>query len=194
MATPARTKRRRCLKRFITSTARLLKTRDFVEFEMVSSLDLANARAPNAACHAKPLPVEIQGQRNAVTREQQTLRQLAQTLLHQLQLITPTLLVRTFCQLETALRTVEKLISSNGWLDGKNARLMGTLLLYTKPAPSSDYYATLGDNRPFVLSRAMYLRMQNDGNLVIYNKASCATTTSGGSVVFGTHVNTMPEH
>ena len=86
---------------------KVTETRDLVEFEMVSSLDLA-MQEHQGGLSCKTFASGNIRAKSAVIQEQRTLRQSVRQLLHQPQLITLLLLAQTFCQLETAL-TVERL-------------------------------------------------------------------------------------
>ena len=86
----------------------------------------------------------------------------------------------------SSLNDGEALISSNGfWMAKMQAD--GNLVVYAKPAPSSDTAKRATNTvRPV---GSYELRMQNDGNLVIYNKAVARNDYAGGSVVWAADVN-----
>ena len=164
---------------------KVAETRDFVEFEMVSSLDLANARAPRRLVMQNLCQWKYRGKECGYTGTAD-FTPVGQT-------VTYTSAVNyTYTSgadkllAGNTLAVGESLVSSNGFFTAV-MQSDGNFVTYTKPEPVSKYakWATntvrpIGD---------YVLVMQNDGNLVIYNNALARNDYEGGSVIWntGTH-------
>ena len=164
---------------------KVAETRDFVEFEMVSSLDLANARAPRRLVMQNLCQWKYRGKECGYTGTAD-FTPVGQT-------VTYTSAVNyTYTSgadkllAGNTLAVGESLVSSNGFFTAV-MQSDGNFVTYTKPEPVLKYakWATntvrpIGD---------YVLVMQNDGNLVIYNNALARNDYEGGSVIWntGTH-------
>jgi lambda family phage minor tail protein L len=164
---------------------KVAETRDFVEFEMVSSLDLANARAPRRLVMQNLCQWKYRGKECGYTGTAD-FTPIGQS-------VTYTSAVNyTYTSgadkllAGSTLAVGESLVSSNGFFTAV-MQSDGNFVTYTKPEPVTKYakWATntinpLGD---------YVLVMQNDGNLVIYNNALARNDYAGGSVIWntGTH-------
>jgi len=164
---------------------KVAETRDFVEFEMVSSLDLANARAPRRLVMQNLCQWKYRGKECGYTGTAD-FTPVGQT-------VTYTSAVNyTYTSgadkllAGSTLAVGQSLVSSNGFFTAVMQK-DGNFVTYTKPEPVFKYakWATntvrpIGD---------YVLVMQNDGNLVIYNNALARNDYAGGSVIWntGTH-------
>ena len=164
---------------------KVAETRDFVEFEMVSSLDLANARAPRRLVMQNLCQWKYRGKECGYTGTAD-FTPVGQTVTY----TSATNYTHTSgadkLLAGSTLAVGESLVSSNGFFTAVMQR-DGNFVTYTKPEPALKYakWATntvrpIGD---------YVLVMQNDGNLVIYNNALARNDYEGGSVVWntGTH-------
>ena len=164
---------------------KVTETRDLVEFEMVSSLDLATARAPRRLVMQKLCQWKYRGKECGYTGTAD-FTPIGQTI------TTSTATNYTFTSganilsAGNSLNSGEALISSNGYWMAK-MQADGNLVVYAKPAPSSDTAKRATNTVPGLGDYE--LRMQNDGNLVIYNKAVARNDYAGGSVVWAADVN-----
>ena len=163
---------------------KVTETRDLVEFEMVSSLDLATARAPRRLVMQNLCQWKYKGKECGYTGTTD-FTPIGRTI------TTETATNYTFTSganilsAGSSLNSGEALISSNGFFMAKMQK-DGNFVIYTKPEPSTQnaMWATntvpgLGDYE---------LRMQNDGNLVIYNKAVARNDYANGSVIWSPQV------
>ena len=164
---------------------KVAETRDFVEFEMVSSLDLANARAPRRLVMQNLCQWKYRGKECGYTGTAD-FTPVGQT-------ITLTSAVNyTYTSgadkllAGNTLAVGESLVSSNGFFTAV-MQSDGNFVTYTKPEPV-EKYAKWRTNTVRPLGDYV-LVMQNDGNLVIYNNALARNDYEGGSVIWntGTH-------
>lgn len=146
---------------------KVAETRDFVEFEMVSSLDLANARAPRRLVMQNLCQWKYKGKECGYTGSAD---------------YTPvgTQIVKTAAAsypyssgndvLTAGSELIEgqSLVSSNGWFTAV-MQADGNFVIYTKPEPTYDYYNDWATGTQNPIGRYKIV-MQNDGNLVVYNR------------------------
>ena len=164
---------------------KVAETRDFVEFEMVSSLDLANARAPRRLVMQNLCQWKYRGKECGYTGTAD-FTPVGQTVTYTSATNYTYTSGADKLLAGSTLAVGESLVSSNGFFTAVMQR-DGNFVTYTKPEPALKYakWATntvrpIGD---------YVLVMQNDGNLVIYNNALARNDYEGGSVVWntGTH-------
>jgi lambda family phage minor tail protein L len=159
------------------------ETRDFVEFELTSSLDLANARAPRRLVMQNLCQWVYRGRECGYTGTDDFTPQGRQV-------------VRTAAASYTygsgqdkltagnQLDINEALVSTNGWFTAKMQR-DGNFVVYKKPTPEIQNY--VWDTKSNRNIGDYSLVMQNDGNLVIYDNAVARNDYEGGSVVWSTN-------
>jgi lambda family phage minor tail protein L len=166
---------------------KVAETRDFVEFEMVSSLDLANARAPRRLVMQNLCQWKYRGKECGYTGTAD---------------FTPTGQTVTYTSAVNysytsgadkllagnTLAVGESLVSSNGFFTAV-MQSDGNFVTYTKPEPVQKYakWATNTIRPP----GDYVLVMQNDGNLVIYNNALARNDYEGGSVIWSTDTHQL---
>ena len=164
---------------------KVAETRDFVEFEMVSSLDLANARAPRRLVMQNLCQWKYRGKECGYTGTAD-FTPVGQTVTYTSATNYTYTSGADKLLAGNTLAVGESLVSSNGFFTAV-MQSDGNFVTYTKPEPVQKYakYATntvrpIGD---------YVLVMQNDGNLVIYNNALARNDYEGGSVIWntGTH-------
>ena len=145
---------------------KVAETRDFVEFEMVSSLDLANARAPRRLvmqnlCQWKYRGKECGYDENAdYNAAGDTIVKTAAT----------SYTYNSGADKLTAgneLTGGQSLVSSNGWFTAV-MQPDGNFVIYTKPEATYDFFNNWASNSVRGLGDYK-LVMQTDGNLVIYD-------------------------
>ena len=164
---------------------KVTETRDLVEFEMVSSLDLANAKAPRRLVMQNLCQWKYKGKECGYTGTAD-FTPIGQTV------TTSTAANFTFTSganilsAGSSLNNGDALISSNGfWMAVMQSD--GNFVTYSKPAPEQRYFVWATQTiRPI---GEYETRMQNDGNLVIYNKAVARNDYAGGSVVWAANVH-----
>jgi hypothetical protein len=164
---------------------KVAETRDFVEFEMVSSLDLANARAPRRLVMQNLCQWKYRGKECGYTGTAD-FTPIGQSVTYTSAVNYAYTSGADKLLAGNTLAVGESLVSSNGFFTAV-MQSDGNFVTYTKPEPVFKYakWATntirpLGD---------YVLVMQNDGNLVIYNNALARNDYAGGSVIWntGTH-------
>ena len=165
---------------------KVAETRDFVEFEMVSSLDLANARAPRRLVMQNLCQWKYRGKECGYTGTADftpvgaSITKTAAT----------SYTYNSGADKLTAgneLTDGQSLISSNGWFTAVLQR-DGNFVIYTKPEPTYDYYNNWASNS--VRGIGDYkLVMQADGNLVIYDTSVDRDDYEGGSVVWSPNIH-----
>lgn len=164
---------------------KVAETRDFVEFEMVSSLDLANARAPRRLVMQNLCQWKYRGKECGYTGTAD-FTPVGQTVTYTSAANYTYTSGADKLLAGNTLAVGESLVSSNGFFTAVMQK-DGNFVTYTKPEPVLKYakWATntvrpIGD---------YVLVMQNDGNLVIYNNALARNDYEGGSVIWntGTH-------
>lgn len=161
---------------------KLAETRDFVEFELSSSLDLANARAPRRLVMQNLCQWKYRGRECGYTGTDDftpTGRQV---------ILTPAANYAYGSNQHkltsgSQLNINEALVSANGWF---TARMQndGNFVVYKKPVPAAQNY--VWDTKSNRQEGDYSLVMQNDGNLVIYNNAVARNDYAGGSVLWST--------
>lgn len=159
---------------------KVTETRDFVEFEMVSSLDLANARAPRRLVMQNLCQWKYRGKECGYTGTAD-FTPVGQT-------VTYTSAVNyTYTSgadkllAGNTLAAGQSLVSSNGYFTAVMQQ-DGSFVTYTKPEPVVKYFKwSTGTIRPL---GDYVLVMQNDGNLVIYNNDLDRNDYEGGSVIW----------
>ena len=167
---------------------KVAENRDFVEFELVSSFDMANTKAPRRLVMQNLCQWEYKSKECGysgsnvfdVTGEQKTL--VAATgfgySANQEKLAA-----------DTELTEGNELVSTNGWFAAV-VQADGNFVVYRKPEkiPANAVWATdtnIGRN-----ANGYTLVMQRDGNLVLYNDDVARNDYAGGSVVWtGTDTN-----
>ncbi len=166
---------------------KVTETRDFVEFEMVSSLDLANARAPRRLVMQNLCQWKYRGKECGYTGTAD-FTPVGQT-------VTYTSAVNyTYTSgadkllAGNTLAAGQSLVSSNGYFTAVMQQ-DGSFVTYTKPEPVVKYFKwSTGTIRPL---GDYVLVMQNDGNLVIYNNALARNDYAGGSVIWSTDTHRL---
>ena len=164
---------------------KVTETRDLVEFEMVSSLDLANARAPRRLVMQNLCQWKYKGKECGYSGTAD-FTPIGQTITIETATNYTFTSGANILSAGNSLNNGEALISSNGFWMAK-MQPDGNFVTYAKPAPSSD--TDVWATRTARGVGNYELRMQNDGNLVIYDKAVDRNDYAGGSVVWstGTH-------
>ena len=161
---------------------KVTETRDLVEFEMVSSLDLANARAPRRLVMQNLCQWKYRGKECGYsgtadytpTGETVTITSAAN--------YTYTSGADKLLAGST-LTDGQSLVSSNGYWTAV-MQTDGNFVTYSKPEPTTKFSVWATNTvRPV---GSYTLVMQNDGNLVIYNNAVARNDYAGGSVVWAT--------
>ena len=166
---------------------KVTETRDFVEFEMVSSLDLANARAPRRLVMQNLCQWKYRGKECGYTGTAD-FTPVGQT-------VTYTSAVNyTYTSgadkllAGNTLAAGQSLVSSNGYFTAVMQQ-DGSFVTYTKPEPVVKYFKwSTGTIRPL---GDYVLVMQNDGNLVIYNNDLDRNDYEGGSVIWSTDTHRL---
>ena len=159
---------------------KVVETRDFVEFEMVSSLDLANARAPRRLVMQNLCQWKYRGKECGYTGTAD-FTPIGQSVTYTSAVNYAYTSGADKLLAGNTLAVGESLVSSNGFFTAV-MQSDGNFVTYTKPEPVQKYakWATntvkpIGD---------YVLVMQNDGNLVIYNNALARNDYEGGSVIW----------
>lgn len=159
---------------------KVAETRDFVEFELTSSLDLANARAPRRLVMQNLCQWKYRGRECGYTGTDDftpTRRQVVLTAAANYAYSSNQHKLTAGSQLNNN----EALVSSNGWFTAKMQR-DGNFVVYKKPVPEIQNY--VWDTKSNRQIGDYSLVMQNDGNLVIYNNAVSRSDYAGGSVLW----------
>ena len=159
---------------------KVAETRDFVEFELTSSLDLANARAPRRLVMQNLCQWKYRGRECGYTGTDDftpTRRQVV---------LTPAANYAYGSNQHkltagSQLNNNEALVSTNGWFTAKMQK-DGNFVVYKKPVPEIQNY--VWDTKSNRQLGDYSLVMQNDGNLVIYNNAVARNDYAGGSVLW----------
>ena len=164
---------------------KVAETRDFVEFEMVSSLDLANARAPRRLVMQNLCQWKYRGKECGYTGTAD-FTPVGQTVTYTSAANYTYTSGADKLLAGNTLAVGESLVSSNGFFTAV-MQSDGNFVTYTKPEPVEKYSKWRTNTvRPI---GDYVLVMQNDGNLVIYNNALARNDYEGGSVIWntGTH-------
>ena len=159
---------------------KVAETRDFVEFELTSSLDLANARAPRRLVMQNLCQWKYRGRECGYTGTDDftpTRRQVVLTPAANYAYGSNQHKLTAGSQLNNG----EALVSSNGWFTAKMQK-DGNFVVYKKPVPEIQNY--VWDTKSNRQIGDYSLVMQNDGNLVIYNNAVARNDYAGGSVLW----------
>lgn len=161
---------------------KVAETRDFVEFELVSSLDLANAKAPRRLVMQNLCQWKYRGKECGYTGTAD-FTPIGQTITY---ISAPNYSYESGqdkLQANSQLNNGQALVSPNGFFTAV-MQPDGNFVTYSKPEPVFKYskWAT-NTIRPI---GSYSLVMQNDGNLVIYNNAVARDDYAGGSVVWAT--------
>ena len=146
---------------------KVAENRDFVEFEMVSSLDLANARAPRRLVMQNLCQWKYKGKECGYGGEADYTpvgTQIVKTAATSY----PYSSGRDVLASGSTLLDGESLISPNGWFTAVMQN-NGEFVLYTKPEPTFDYYNDFVTTSVNKIGN-YYLEMQTDGNLVLYDR------------------------
>ena len=165
---------------------KVAETRDFVEFEMVSSLDLANARAPRRLVMQNLCQWKYRGKEcgyGGTTDYTSTGDQVVKT-------AATSYTYNSGADKLTAgseLSGGQSLVSSNGWFTAV-MQADGNFVIYTKPEPTYDFYNNWASNSVRGLGDYK-LVMQGDGNLVIYDNSVSRDDYNGGSVLWSPNVH-----
>jgi lambda family phage minor tail protein L len=161
---------------------KVTETRDFVEFELVSSFDMGDAKAPRRLVMQNLCQWEYKGKEcgysgsNAfdVTGEQITL--VAATgfgySTNQEKLTA-----------NSSLTEGNALVSTNGWFAAE-VQGDGNFVIYKKPAKTADNAIWSSGTNRGENTNGYTLVMQKDGNLVLYNDDVARNDYAGGSVVW----------
>ena len=168
---------------------KVTETRDLVEFEMVSSLDLANAKAPRRLVMQNLCQWKYKGKECGYSGTAD-FTPLGRTVTLKAATNYTFTSGANILSAGNSLNNGEALISSNGyWMAVMQSD--GNFVTYSKPAPEQQYFVWATQTvRPI---GEYELRMQNDGNLVIYNKAVARNDYAGGSVVWANGRNRIGE-
>jgi lambda family phage minor tail protein L len=159
---------------------KVTETRDLVEFEMVSSLDLATARAPRRLVMQNLCQWKYRGKECGYSGTED---------------FTPTgqTIVLTSAANYTYTSGADKLLAGSTLTDGQALissngywtavmQTDGNFVTYSKPEPTTKFAVwSIQKVRPI---GSYTLVMQNDGNLVVYNNAVARNDYNGGSVVW----------
>ena len=167
---------------------KVAENRDSVEFELVSSLDMANTKAPRRLVMQNLCQWEYKSKECGysgsnvfdVTGEQKTL--VAATSFgystNQEKLTA-----------DSSLTEGNQLVSTNGWFIAK-VQADGNFVIYKKPGGSSVHAIWSSGTDRGRNTNGYTLVMQRDGNLVLYNDDVARNDYAGGSVVWtGTDTN-----
>ena len=159
---------------------KVTETRDFVEFEMVSSLDLANARAPRRLVMQNLCQWKYRGKECGYTGTAD-FTPVGQTVTYTSAANYTYTSGADKLLAGNTLAAGQSLVSSNGYFTAVMQQ-DGSFVTYTKPEPVVKYFKwSTGTIRPL---GDYVLVMQNDGNLVIYNNDLDRNDYEGGSVIW----------
>ena len=161
---------------------KVAENRDFVEFELVSSFDMANVKAPRRLVMQNLCQWEYKSKEcgysgaDEFTVEGAPITSVAATgfgySANQEKLTAG-----------STLTEGNALVSTNGWFIAK-VQADGNFVIYKKPGGSSDHAIwSTGTNRG-ENTNGYTLVMQTDGNLVLYNDDVARNDYAGGSVVW----------
>ena len=166
---------------------KVAENRDFVEFELVSSFDMPNTKAPRRLVMQNLCQWEYKSKECGYAGDDEfTVTGTP---------ITPAA-ASGFGYSTNADKLVagaqlnenEALVSTNGWFTAK-MQPDGNFVIYKKPGGSTDHAIWATNTNIGTNANGYSLRMQADGNLVIYNDDVARSDYAGGSVVW-TGVNT----
>lgn len=168
---------------------KVAENRDFVEFELVSSFDMANTKAPRRLIMQNLCQWEYQGKECGYNATQFsgyqgtefTAQGAPQT----------SVAAQNFGYSTNADKLVagsqlnenEALVSQNGWFTAKMQK-DGNFVIYKKPGGSTDHAIWATGTNVGVNANGYSLVMQADGNLVLYNDDVARSDYAGGSVVW----------
>ena len=162
---------------------KVAENRDFVEFELVSSFDMPNTKAPRRLVMQNLCQWEYKSKECGYAGDDEfTVTGTP---------ITPAA-AAGFGYSTNADKLVagaqlnenEALVSTNGWFTAK-MQPDGNFVIYKKPGGSTDHAIWATNTNIGTNTNGYSLRMQADGNLVIYNDDVARSDYAGGSVVWG---------
>ncbi len=161
---------------------KVAENRDFVEFEMVSSLDMANTKAPRRLVMQNLCQWEYKSKEcGYVGSDEFTINGVA------LSRSNPSGFGYSTNQEKlvagASLTEGNALVSTNGWFIAK-VQADGNFVIYKKPGGSSDHAIWSSGTNIGTNANGYTLRMQADGNLVLYNDDVDRSDYAGGSVVW----------
>ena len=162
---------------------KVAENRDFVEFELVSSFDMPNTKAPRRLVMQNLCQWEYKGKECGYAGDDEfTVTGTSIT----------TATASGFGYSTNADKLVagaqlnenEALVSTNGWFTAK-MQPDGNFVIYKKPGGSTDHAIWATNTNIGTNTNGYSLRMQADGNLVIYNDDVARNDYAGGSVLWG---------
>jgi lambda family phage minor tail protein L len=168
---------------------KVTENRDFVEFELVSSFDMANTKAPRRLVMQNLCQWEYKSKECGYSGSDEfTINGVA------LSRSNPTGFGYSTNQEKlvagASLTEGNALVSTNGWFIAK-VQADGNFVIYKKPGGSSEHAIwSTGTNRG-TNAEGYTLRMQADGNLVLYNDDVARSDYAGGSVLWGTKTHEL---
>ena len=153
---------------------KVAENRDFVEFELVSSFDMANTKAPRRLIMQNLCQWEYQGKECGYNATQFTgylgteftAQGTPQTSVAAQSFVYSTNADKLVAG--SQLNENDALISQNGWFTAK-MQPDGNFVIYKKPGGSTDHAIWATGTNIGVNTSGYSLRMQADGNLVLYN-------------------------
>ena len=168
---------------------KVTENRDFVEFELVSSFDMANTKAPRRLVMQNLCQWEYKSKECGYTGSDEfTINGVT------LSRSNPTGFGYSTNQekLTTGSTLTEgnALVSTNGWFIAK-VQADGNFVIYKKPGGSSDHSIWRTGTERGTNANGYTLKMQPDGNLVLYNDDVDRNDYAGGSVVWGTKTHEL---
>ena len=161
---------------------KVAENRDFVEFELVSSFDMGNTKAPRRLAMQNLCQWEYKSKECGYTGDNEFTVQGAP-----ITTVAATGFAYSTNQEKlTAGSTLTEgnaLVSTNGWFAAE-VQGDGNFVIYKKPAKTADHAIwSTGTNRG-ENTNGYTLVMQPDGNLVLYNDDVARNDYAGGSVVW----------
>lgn len=161
---------------------KISENRDFVEFELVSSFDMPNTKAPRRLVMQNLCQWEYKGKECGYTGDDEftvTGTSIATATASGFGYSTNADKLVAGAQLNEN----EALVSTNGWFTAK-MQPDGNFVIYKKPGGSTDHAIWATNTNIGVNTNGYSLVMQADGNLVLYNDDVARSNYSGGSVVW----------
>jgi len=165
------------------------ENRDFVEFELVSSFDMANTKAPRRLVMQNLCQWEYKSKECGYTGSDEfTINGVALSRSNATGFGYST----NQEKLTTGSELTEgnALVSTNGWFIAK-VQADGNFVIYKKPGGSSDHSVWRTGTERGTNTNGYTLKMQPDGNLVLYNDDVARNDYAGGSVVWGTKTHEL---
>jgi lambda family phage minor tail protein L len=168
---------------------KVAENRDFVEFELVSSFDMPNTKAPRRLVMQNLCQWEYKSKECGYSGSDEfTVTGTSIT----------TAAASGFGYSTNADKLVagaqlnenEALVSTNGWFTAK-MQPDGNFVIYKKPGGSTDHAIWATNTNIGTNANGYSLRMQADGNLVIYNDDVDRSDYAGGSVVWGARTHQL---